>query len=155
MKRMIQQPRRSSVMYSGRVSGPPSILSRPRYCSSLMMLTGSPVVSNIERSPRDSNGTMLFNINELDWFARNAYNLGLKHLETWDVSHTIQLLTSCNTIMTHFPPSISSEIAADISLKTLFNEFIISSALISRARGADVVEDQLQDYLLARQHIAA
>jgi hypothetical protein len=57
--------------------------------------------------------------------------------------------------MRHFPPDISSEIAADLALKSLFNNFIISSALLSRARNQDNVEDQLQDYLLMRKHIAA
>ncbi|OIW27318.1 SPO22-domain-containing protein [Coniochaeta ligniaria NRRL 30616] len=112
------------------------------------------VVLNIERDPKDAKGNKLFDINELDWFARNTYNLGLKNLEAWDVSHTIQILTACTKIMSHFPADISSEIAADIALKTLFNDFIVASALLARARGRDNVEDQLQDYLLMRKHIA-
>ncbi len=47
------------------------------------------VVASIQRDLKDAKGNKLFDINELDWFARNTYNLGLKHLEAWDVSHTI------------------------------------------------------------------
>lgn len=57
--------------------------------------------------------------------------------------------------MGRFPPDISSDIAADIALKTLFNNFIVSSALLARARSRDGVEDRLQDYLLMRRHVAA
>lgn len=57
--------------------------------------------------------------------------------------------------MSRFPPDISSDIAADIALKTLFNNFIVSSALLARARSRDTVEDRLQDYLLLRRHVAA
>lgn len=113
------------------------------------------VVSSVQREQREARGNKLFDINELDWFARNAYNLGLKHLEVWDVSHTIQLLTACTAIMKMFPADVSSELSADVSLKTLFNNFIISSALLARARSQDNVEDQLQDYLLMRKHIAS
>jgi hypothetical protein len=57
--------------------------------------------------------------------------------------------------MSHFPTDISSDVAADLALKTLFNNFIVSSGLLARARSQDKVEDQLQDYLLMRKHIAA
>jgi hypothetical protein len=112
-------------------------------------------VTNIQHDIKDAQGNKLFDINELDWFARNAYNLGIKHLDAWDVAHTIDILTSCNSIMSHFPADISSDIAADVALKTLFNNFIIASALVARARAQDKIEDQLQDYLLMRKHIAA
>lgn len=57
--------------------------------------------------------------------------------------------------MSHFPTDISSDTAADLAFKTLFNNFIVSSALLARARSQDSVEDQLQDYLLMRKHVAA
>lgn len=112
-------------------------------------------MTHIQRELKDSKGNKLFDINELDWFARNAYNLGIKHLDAWDVSSTIEILTSCNAIMSHFPPDISSDTSADIALKAVFNNFIISSALVARARAQDNIEDQLQDYLRMRKHIAS
>lgn len=113
------------------------------------------MVASIQHDTKDAKGNKLFDINELDWFARNAYNLGLKHLEVWDVSNTIQILTACTAIMSHFPADISSDTAADLALKTLFNNFIVASALLSRARSQDDVAHQLQDYLLMRKHVAA
>lgn len=113
------------------------------------------VVTAISSSPQSSTGTALFTLPELDWFARTAYNLSLTQLDRWDVTQTISLLTSCNSILSHFPADVSSDLSSDIALKTLFNDFIISSALLARARARDSVEDQLQDYLLMRRHIAS
>ncbi|KAB5586055.1 meiosis protein SPO22/ZIP4 like-domain-containing protein [Coniochaeta sp. 2T2.1] len=112
------------------------------------------VATSIEHPTSDPK-TNPFSATELDWFARNAYNLGLTHVEAWEVPNTIRLLTACNAIMSHFPDSISADISEDIGFKTLFNNFILASALLSRARGADNREEQLQDYLLVRHRVAA
>ncbi|KAJ0124698.1 Testis-expressed sequence 11 protein [Diaporthe amygdali] len=47
------------------------------------------------------------------------------------------------------------EVAADLSLKSIFCNFLISSALVALARSQDNLEEQLQDYLIMRRHIAA
>lgn len=44
--------------------------------------------------------------------------------------------------------------AADLSLKSIFCNFLISSALVSLARAEDNVEEQLQRYLCLRRSIA-
>lgn len=121
--------------------------------SQLMCLNKA--VEAIEREPRDANGNKLFSIDELDWFARNAYNLGLKHLDSWDLRHSIHILTACTSIIKLFPSDVTSQVAQDMSFKLIFSNFIIASALVAQARTQDNVEKQLQDYLLMRKHIAA
>lgn len=113
------------------------------------------VVPAIHREPRDNDGNKLFNLNELNWFARNAYNLGLGHIDTWDLSHIIRILTACTEVISQIPPDIPAQLAADLSLKVIFSNFVTASALVARARAQDKVEFQLQDYLLMRKHVAA
>ena len=48
-----------------------------------------------------------------------------------------------------------AEVVADLSLKSIFCNFLISSALVALVRPQDNLEEQLQRYLLMRRHIAA
>ena len=52
------------------------------------------VVAAVERGPRDSQGNKLFTNEELDWFARYSYNLGLKYMGSWELRCCIQILTA-------------------------------------------------------------
>lgn len=45
--------------------------------------------------------------------------------------------------------------ASDLSLRSIFCNFLISSALVALARAEDNLEHQLQDYLILRNHVAA
>ena len=56
--------------------------------------------------------------------------------------------------MSKFPEDVPSQVAMDLSLKSIFCHFIISSALVAVARANDNVEEQLQDYLIMRRHVA-
>ncbi|KAF5027780.1 hypothetical protein F66182_111 [Fusarium sp. NRRL 66182] len=53
-----------------------------------------------------------------------------------------------------YPPDIPSEDEADIQLMATRCHFVIAAALVSQARTEDKVDEQLQRYLEARQHIA-
>lgn len=44
--------------------------------------------------------------------------------------------------------------ASDLALRAIFCNFMISSALVALARAEDNVEQQLQDYLVLREHVA-
>ncbi len=92
---------------------------------------------------------------ELEWFARNAYNLGLKYVDTWHLRHTVRILTSCLRITDQVPSDISPQILDDLALKVIFSRFVIASALVALARAEDNIEEQLQDYLLLRVHVSA
>lgn len=103
----------------------------------------------------DAEGKRLFNTTELEYFCRNAYNLGMKHASCWDLQHTIQILTSCLDIIRKFPSDLASNVTGDLSLKALFCHFMISSSLVALARVEDRKDQQLAHYRLMRDHIAA
>lgn len=112
-----------------------------------------PVAIAAQKDPKDENGNRLFDARELEWFCQNSYNLGLKHAGDWDLCHVVQILTACVNIIRQFPNDIPEETAADLSLKSIFCNFLISSALVSLARSQDNVEEQLQRYLVMRRYI--
>jgi len=109
----------------------------------------------VQRDPTDAEGKRLFDVEELVWFCRNAYNLGMKHASTWDLRQTIQILTSCVQIIGKFPSDLGSEASGDLSLKAMFCNFMISSGLTAIARTEDDQEQQRGCYRAARKSIAA
>lgn len=113
------------------------------------------VVAAVKQAPKDAEGNKLFDIKELEWFCQNAYNLGLKHAGDWHLRDLVRILTTCLSLMSHFPDDIAAEIASDLSFRSIFCNFLISSALVALARAEDDRERQLQDYLVLRKHIAA
>ncbi|KAI3394550.1 hypothetical protein diail_2541 [Diaporthe ilicicola] len=113
------------------------------------------VATAARESPKDVSGEKLFNVRELEWFCQNSYNLGLKHAGDWSLQSVVQILTACASIIQFFPHDIGVEVAADLSLKSIFCNFLISSALVALARSQDNLEEQLQDYLVMRRHVAA
>lgn len=114
-----------------------------------------PVATAVHKSPGDASGKKLFDVRELEWFCQNSYNLGLKHAGDWDLRSVVQILTACVNIIQAFPNDVGAEVAADLSLKSIFCNFLISSALVALARKQDNLEEQLQDYLIMRKHIEA
>lgn len=107
------------------------------------------------KSPEYSGGKKLFDVRELEWFCQNSYNLGLKNAGDWSLQQVVRILTACVSIIHAFPDGMGAEVAADLSLKSIFCNFLISTALVALARSQDNLEEQLQDYLLMRRHIAA
>ncbi len=132
----------------GRLLGPP----RPRQSAWLTLRT---VIRAMEENPVDKDGRRLFDTAELDWFSRNAYNIGVQHSSRWNMRYTTHLLTSCVRIISKFPSGLASEVAGDLSLKTMFCHFMISSALAALARAEDQRDQQRTDYRAMRMHIAA
>ncbi|KXH33815.1 hypothetical protein CSIM01_12068, partial [Colletotrichum simmondsii] len=112
-------------------------------------------VEAIQRGLTDKDGNRLFTVKELDWFCQNAYNLGLKHSDSWDVKHLIRLYNSCLAIAKHYPEDLPAEAASDLAFRTMFCDFIAAAALVSLARTEDNVEQQLQHYLVMRRHVVA
>lgn len=107
----------------------------------------------VQRNPKDGNGNTLFDIKEREWFCQNAYNLGLKHASEWDLRSVVRILTSCAILIRGFPDDILLEQANDLLLRSIFCNFLISSALVALARAQDNLEQKLQDYLIVRKHI--
>ncbi|KAK7740394.1 sporulation-specific protein 22 [Diaporthe eres] len=109
----------------------------------------------VHKSPENASGKKLFDVRELEWFCQNSYNLGLRNAGDWSLRSVVQILTACVNIIQAFPNDIGAEVAADLSLKSIFCNFLISSALVALARSQDNLERQLQDYLIMRKHIMA
>lgn len=96
----------------------------------------------------------MFHTRELEWFCQNAYNLGLRHAGDWDLRNVVRILTACSTLIRKFPDEITAEVASDLSLRSIFCNFLTASALVALARAEDDCEQQLQDYLAVRSHVA-
>lgn len=111
------------------------------------------VVLAIEKQKGEQAAANPFNTGELEWFARNAYNLALKNSTEWDLRHVVRMLNSCVNVIGHFPSDAVS--LPGLSQKSLFARFIISSALISLARTHDNIGKQKRDYGALRTHIKA
>jgi len=120
-------------------------------------LTILTAVKVIGRAPSDENGNSLFDITELEWFCRSAYNLGMKHASTstWSLRHIVQILEVCISIRGAFPQDLDADTSADLSLKAIFCHFMIASALVALARAEDKCEQRGSDYRRMREHIAA
>jgi len=118
----------------------------------LIRLTES-VVLALEKQTQDATIKKLFTADEIEWFGRNAYNMALKNTTSWDLRYVVRMLTASVTVIGHFPSDAGSQ--TDLSLRSLFARFIISSALVSMARAQDNVEKLQQDYLAMRTHIRA
>ncbi|OLN95249.1 Regulator of drug sensitivity 2 [Colletotrichum chlorophyti] len=109
----------------------------------------------IERDPKDKDGKRFFTVKELDWFCQNAYNLALKHSDSWDLKQLVRMFDSCLAIAKRYPTDLPAEAASDLTFRTMFCNFVAAAALVSLARAEDNVELQLQHYLVLRRHVEA
>ncbi|RYC63614.1 hypothetical protein CHU98_g2598 [Xylaria longipes] len=107
----------------------------------------------IQKERRDSKNDKLFTIEELDWFCKNAYNLGLENTMKWEARHVIAMLECCLSIISSYPSDISVQMAADNSLRGMFCNFMAATVLLALARSEDNTESRLQDYLNMRGHV--
>jgi hypothetical protein len=113
------------------------------------------VVTLLEQVPRRPDGSKLFTVEELNWFSKNSYNLGIKNTPSWDPRNILQMCNACVSIMQHYPDELPSPEMADIHLRRLFCHFMVSTAHIACARSDDNIESQLQHYLNSRKNTEA
>ncbi|GAW15707.1 hypothetical protein ANO14919_051260 [Xylariales sp. No.14919] len=116
-------------------------------------LTVHPAASEIEKDRRDTESEKLFTIDELDWFCKNAYNLGLENATAWEARHVITIIECCLSIISSYPPNIPAQMVADTSLRGMFCNFMAATVLLALARSEDNIELRLQDYLNMRHHV--
>ncbi|KAK2008451.1 SPO22-domain-containing protein [Colletotrichum eremochloae] len=107
----------------------------------------------VQRNPNGKDSNRLFTVKELDWFCQNAYNLGLKHADSWDLEQLVRLYDGCLAIAAHYPADLPVEAAGDLAFRTMFCHFVSAAALVSLARAEDGTERRLQRYLVARRHV--
>ncbi|KAI0972929.1 meiosis protein SPO22/ZIP4 like-domain-containing protein [Xylaria arbuscula] len=109
--------------------------------------------SEIEKEARDKKSDKLFTVDELNWFCKNAYNLGLENALAWEARHIIVILECCLSIISSYPPDVPAQMAADTSLRSMFCNFMAATVLLALARSEDNTEIQLQDYLNMCRHV--
>ncbi|KAH7250591.1 meiosis protein SPO22/ZIP4 like-domain-containing protein [Fusarium solani] len=90
--------------------------------------------------PRGENGNKVFTVPELEWFRKNAYNVGVTN--------------ACLAFIECYPQDISSENSADLQLMAMRCHFVMAAAIVSKARTEDKADEALQRYLEVRQHVA-
>lgn len=110
------------------------------------------VVILLEQVPRRTDGSKLFTVEELNWFSKNSYNLGIKNSPSWKPQHVLQMCNACVSIMKHYPDDLPADETADVLLRRVFCHFMISMAHIACARSEDNIETRLQHYLGSRKH---
>jgi hypothetical protein len=91
----------------------------------------------------------------LNWFSKNAYNLGIQHTHDWDLAYIIRICNACLSIICHYPKDLPSHEIIDLSLRRIFCHFIVGTAHIAVARSEDDVESRLQHYLNSRKNVKA
>lgn len=113
------------------------------------------VLIMLEKDPRDDEGAKLFSTAELNWFCKNAYNVGLGHAEAWNIQYVIRMFKVCIAIIPYYPKDIPAQDSSDLTLKGMFCHFMIGIGQIACARAADKLDMQVQSYLVARRHVKA
>ncbi|KAI0485651.1 meiosis protein SPO22/ZIP4 like-domain-containing protein [Xylaria cf. heliscus] len=107
----------------------------------------------IQKERRDDKNEKLFTIEELGWFCKNAYNLGLENTMIWEARHVISILECCISIILSYPLDVSAQMATDNSLRGMFCNFMAATVLLALARSEDNTESRLQYYLSLRNHV--
>ncbi|KAI5800044.1 meiosis protein SPO22/ZIP4 like-domain-containing protein [Geopyxis carbonaria] len=115
------------------------------------------VLKNAEKSRQKSRNSgkrdYLFEVKELNWLSRNAYNLGLRGIAEWPPDLTLRILTTCGKIMELYPEDIDCVVYVEISHRRLLCDYLCASLCIEMARIEEGIEKQLQRYLIAKNFI--
>lgn len=102
---------------------------------------------------KNAAGKKTFTVEELDWFCKNAYNIGLENIACWTPWHLVRFFRCCLAIISQYPEDIREQGFGDLALRAMFCNYMTASALLAMARSEDNVETQLQCYLELRKHI--
>ena len=92
---------------------------------------------------------------ELQWFAKNSYNLALKYCIDIHPELTIRLLDTCIHFLGFLGKENPQASIADLVHRTALCHFLAASALVVLARSEDNTEKSLQYYLEVRKHVEA
>ncbi|KAI1866259.1 uncharacterized protein JN550_007647 [Neoarthrinium moseri] len=111
------------------------------------------VLGVLQRDPRAGDGSKLFSVTELNWFCKNAYNLGISHANDWGLQYVIRMFEVCLLIIEHYPKDLPGQEMGDITLRGLFCNFMVAVAYAALARAQDQIEVQLQNYVNMRKRI--
>ncbi|KAI9651758.1 MAG: hypothetical protein M1831_007602 [Alyxoria varia] len=96
---------------------------------------------------RIDNGEQ-FTALEADWFARNSYNLALKHFESWDWETITTLLGACQVFIEHLVTHDDNlNVLPDLRQRSMAIHCLLTQAILRTARREDNEQKKLQEYL--------
>lgn len=120
----------------------------------LLLLTSIPAAAHAEKANNPLGSVQkTFEITDLDWFSKNAYNIALKHASDLEPRKVLRIIQSCIVFIGLYPKDIDQQVSDDLSLRLIFCHFLATVLLISLARAEDNIEAQLQDYLSIRKNV--
>lgn len=84
---------------------------------------------------------------EIDWFARNGYNLGLRSIAEWPPTTSIRILDACQKFLHMCPEN------KEVIHRRATCAYLCASLGVEVARTVDVLETQLQEYIGVRKYV--
>ncbi|KAG6305870.1 hypothetical protein E4U45_008139 [Claviceps purpurea] len=119
---------------------------------SLFEIAAESAVSDAEKDPVNRR----FSVQELDWFRRNAYNLGILTSSEWQPPYTARILNACIALTEcyHADDALSQTTAVELALTTLRCHFVIAASLLQQARTEEDASSRAQHYQELRHHVA-
>jgi hypothetical protein len=131
------------------------LLLLPYVGTILIFMEAAEQAKRSRQKPRtsDKHIEIVFTIKELDWFARNAYNIGLRGIVEWSSSRSYRIISACIRFLELYPDDIDEPTLAEVSYRRLLCNYLCACISIELARVEDNIEAQLQHYLVSRRHI--
>ncbi|KAG5959576.1 hypothetical protein E4U57_000588 [Claviceps arundinis] len=122
---------------------------------SLFEIAAESAVSDAESDPVNRR----FPVQELDWFRRNAYNLGILTSSEWQPPYTARILNACIALTECYPAddTLSQTTAVELALTTLRCHFVIAASILKQVRteqDASRSSSRVQHYRELRHHVA-
>ncbi|SMY19302.1 unnamed protein product [Zymoseptoria tritici ST99CH_1A5] len=91
---------------------------------------------------------------EVQWWSKNAYNLGVRLCTDIRPESTVRLLETCTSFMDNYPMEEAADLEIDIETRRMLCAYLATTALVALGRsGSEDDEYTLQGYLHAQKHI--
>lgn len=110
------------------------------------------VVRVLESMPKHPGEPVVFDVKELQWFGKNAFNLGIQNCGSWKQDQVVRILSACSAIIAQYPSDMASSMGDELALRQCFCSFVVSAAMIADARAHDNIDRQAELYGAARDH---
>ena len=118
------------------------------------LFEGATTYAKNAKHPRTAKANEDFSRPELEWFAKNAYNLALKYCTDFHPRSLFRLLQSCIELLELLWADETTADSADLVLRLLFCHFLAASASITLARTEDNIEQSTQQYIIVQSDAA-
>ena len=93
-----------------------------------------------------------FDLQELNWFSKNSYNVALEHLETADPVLLLRLCVVCSRLIDRMERDTPALEKSNLKMRQIFCEYLAMSIMIILVRCEDDVEQSQQHYTNVMSH---